>query len=70
MNAWGKALDPEKKFRFLGDSSGQFTRDLGLEFDSAAIFGNNRSKRYAILVENGKVKSVHVEPDNTGIDGR
>lgn len=28
-----------------------------------------RAKRYALVVEDGKVKSVHVEPDNTGTDG-
>jgi 2-Cys peroxiredoxin 5 len=70
INAWGKTLDPEKKFRFLGDTSGEFTRQLGLDFESAAIFGNNRSKRYAIVVKNGKVESVNVEPDNTGVDGK
>lgn len=41
-----------------------------MSFDSAAIFGNNRSKRYALLVENGKVKEAFVEPDNIGLNGR
>lgn len=57
------------QIRFLGDPSGKFTETLDLTFDSAAIFGNNRSKRYALVVEDGKVKSAHVEPDNTGVDG-
>lgn len=35
-----------------------------------AIFGNDRSKRYALVVENGKVKEAFVEPDNTGISGK
>ena len=55
--------------RFLGDPSGQFTEALDVSFDSAAIFGNNRSKRYALLVENGKVKDAFVEPDNIGVNG-
>lgn len=33
------------------------------------MFGNDRSKRYALVTEDGKVKEVHVEPDNTGVDG-
>jgi peroxiredoxin 5 len=37
-----------------------------MSFDGSAIFGGNRSRRYAIIVEDGKVKSVNVEPDNTG----
>ncbi|KAK3698785.1 hypothetical protein LTR37_016789 [Vermiconidia calcicola] len=70
MKAWGEGLDPEKKsgIRFLGDPSGQFTNSLDLAFDAAAIFGHARSKRYAIVVEDGKVKEAHVEPDNTGVN--
>ena len=56
--------------RFLGDPTGQFTEALDLSFDSAAVFGNNRSKRYALLVEDGKVKEAFVEPDNTGVNGK
>lgn len=39
-------------------------------YGGEAIFGNARSKRYAIVVENGKVKEVFEEPDNTGLDGK
>lgn len=60
---------PPFKIRFLGDPAGEFTKALELDFDSTAIFGNRRSKRYALVLEDGKVKSVHVEPDNTGTDG-
>jgi len=60
---------PTSQIRFLGDPSGKFTKDLDLTFDSAAVFGNDRSKRYALVVEDGKVKSAHVEPDNTGVKG-
>lgn len=65
-----RLIDANKtQIRFLGDSSGKFTKELDLLFDSAAIFGNDRSKRYALVVEDGKVKSAHVEPDNTGVNG-
>lgn len=40
-----------------------------MTFDATAIFGQPRSKRYALIVENGKVKAVFVEPDNTGVKG-
>ncbi|CAK7197790.1 hypothetical protein SEUCBS139899_000438 [Sporothrix eucalyptigena] len=70
MKAWGESLDPtqESKIRFLGDPAGEFTKALDLEFDASAFFGNHRSKRYALVIENGKVKSTHIEPDNTGTD--
>jgi 2-Cys peroxiredoxin 5 len=53
----------------LADPAGTFTNALELGFDSATIFGNQRSKRYALVVEDGKVKEAHIEPDNTGVDG-
>lgn len=58
------------QIRFLGDPTAKFTEALDLSFDGAAIFGGPRSKRYALEVEDGKVKSLHVEPDNTGLDGK
>ncbi|KAK4892298.1 hypothetical protein LTR27_009132 [Elasticomyces elasticus] len=69
MGQWGKSLDPEGKsgIRFLADPMGRFTKALELDFDGTAIFGQPRSKRYALVVDDGKVKSVHVEPDNTGV---
>ncbi|KAK5662600.1 hypothetical protein OQA88_8514 [Cercophora sp. LCS_1] len=68
MKAWGEALDPagDAGVRFLADPSGAYTKALDMDWDGSAIFGNERSKRYTIVVENGKVKSVDVEPDNTG----
>ena len=58
------------KIRFLGDPQAEFTNAMDLAFDATAIFGQPRSKRYALLIENGKVKETHVEPDNTGVDGK
>lgn len=71
MGAWGTSLDPTGKsgIRFLADPHGELTSALDLSFDGAAIFGNARSKRYALVVENGKITQTHVEPDNTGLDG-
>lgn len=58
------------KIRFLADPTAKYTEALGLTFDGSAIFGGPRSKRYALKIENGEVKSKHVEPDNTGVDGK
>lgn len=57
------------QIRFLGDPSGDFTSKLDLAFDATSIFGQPRSKRYALLIEDGKVKEAHIEPDNTGVNG-
>ncbi|OJD09739.1 hypothetical protein AJ78_08951 [Emergomyces pasteurianus Ep9510] len=68
--AWSKMVDPEQKsgIRFLGDPQGEFTKALDLDFDGSAIFGNLRSKRYVLVIEDGKVKKTFIEPDNTGLN--
>ena len=71
MKAWAKDLDSDKSsgIRFLADPAGDFTRAIDMEFDAAAIMGNNRSKRYAIVTQDGKVKAAHPEPENTPTTG-
>jgi 2-Cys peroxiredoxin 5 len=53
----------------LGDPAAKFSEALDVAFDASAILGNVRSKRYAMLIEDGKVKEAFVEPDNTGLTG-
>jgi 2-Cys peroxiredoxin 5 len=38
-----------------------------MDFENKPIFGGDRSKRYTIVIKDGKVASVNVEPDNTGV---
>lgn len=58
------------QIRFLGDPSAAFTKALELDFDGTAIFGGPRGKRYALVVENGRVAAAYVEPDNIGTSGK
>ncbi|EME42377.1 hypothetical protein DOTSEDRAFT_175410 [Dothistroma septosporum NZE10] len=70
MKAWQEVLDPGNKsgIHFLADADGNFSKQLGLQFEYPPVFGQaKRSVRSAIVVEDGKVKSVHIEPDNTGV---
>ena len=70
--AWGEQLLENKladdQIRFIADAKGEFTEALDLLFDASKFFGNHRSKRYALLVEDGKVVKTFVEPDNTSVD--
>lgn len=70
MKAWQTKLEAkEKNIRFLADASGALVKALDLSFDATALLGNERSKRFALQTKDGKVTSVAVEPDNTGITG-
>ncbi|KAF2760154.1 Redoxin [Pseudovirgaria hyperparasitica] len=70
MKAWKASLDPDSKsgIRFLADPSAAFAKSLDLTFDAPQIFGGPRSKRYALLIKDGKVAEAHIEPDNTGLN--
>lgn len=54
-------------FRFLADANGALTKALDMQFDSEALFGNKRARRFALYVRNGTVANVFVEPDLTGV---
>ena len=61
MDAWAKASGAEGKIIFLADGNGDFAKEIGLELDGAPIGFGIRSKRYAMLLDDGVVKALHVE---------
>ncbi|XP_053187271.1 peroxiredoxin-5, mitochondrial [Scomber japonicus] len=70
MAAWGKEHGADGKVRMLADPTGAFTQAVDLLLDSdqiVQVLGNKRSKRYSMLVEDGVVKKINVEPDGTGL---
>jgi len=67
MEAWGEAHKATGKIRMLADTCGTFTKAVGMELDLSAVLGTVRSKRYSLLVENGVVTKVNVEPDGKGL---
>ncbi|XP_078344910.1 peroxiredoxin-5, mitochondrial-like [Oculina patagonica] len=67
MAAWGEAHKCEGKIRMLADTKGEFTKAVDMELDATPFLGNVRSKRYAMVVEDGVVKKLNVEPDGTGL---
>lgn len=63
MQAWGQSTGAEAAgITLLADADGSFTRAIGMEFDAAAVGFFGRSKRYAMLVEDGIVKILNEEP--------
>lgn len=66
MAAWEKDQKCEGKIKMLADPLGVFTRAIGMDIDLPPL-GGVRSKRYSMVIEDGKVKSFQVEPDGIGL---
>ena len=66
MQAWGDALGATGKVRMLADPAAVFTRALGLEVEAAGL-GGTRSKRYSMIIKDGVVTALNVEPDGFGL---
>eukprot|EP00092_Neocalanus_flemingeri_P031139 GFUD01033826.1.p1 GENE.GFUD01033826.1~~GFUD01033826.1.p1 ORF type:complete len:158 (-),score=40.89 GFUD01033826.1:245-718(-) len=67
MEAWGKDQGAAGKVRMLADTCGDLTKAMELQLDLSAVLGSVRCKRFSMVVENGKVTSLNVEPDGTGL---
>jgi len=61
MNAWGKDQKADGKVQMLADGNADFTKAVGLELDARANGLGIRSQRYAMVVDNGVVKTLNVE---------
>ncbi len=66
MGAWGKDQNADELL-MLADGNGEFTAALGLELDGSGFGMGTRSQRYAMVVEDGTVTHLNVEP-GAGID--
>jgi peroxiredoxin len=63
MHFWAQHMNAEGKLIFLADNNADFVKTIGLEFDASGGLGGTRSKRYAMLVEDGVVKVLNVESE-------
>ena len=61
MGAWGKSQNADELL-MVADGNGEFTKAVGLEMDATGFGMGTRSKRYAMIVEDGVVKHLAVEP--------
>lgn len=66
MDAWGKAQNAEELL-MLADGNGELTAAMGLEMDGSGFGLGQRSKRFALIAEDGVVSFLAVEPAG-GID--
>jgi glutathione-dependent peroxiredoxin len=65
MNEWASNQGAEN-VQFLPDGNGEFTAGMGQLVDKADLGFGKRSWRYSMLVRNGVVEKMFVEPNKPG----
>lgn len=61
MAAWEKATNGAGKLRYLSDWDASFTKAIGMDQDRSAGTMGIRSKRYSMIVEDGRVTALNIE---------
>ena len=62
MDAWGDSQNVGDSVVMLADGNGEFTSAIGLEMDGSGFGLGTRSQRYAMVLEDGVVTVLQVEP--------
>ncbi|PID45990.1 MAG: glutathione peroxidase [Proteobacteria bacterium] len=65
MNEWSADQHAEN-ITFLPDGNGEFTDGMGLLVDKAELGFGKRSWRYSMLVNDGRIEKMFIEPDLPG----
>ena len=65
MNAWKSQQDAEN-IMVIPDGNGEFTAGMGMLVDKNDLGFGKRSWRYAMLVRDGIVEKMFIEPDQPG----
>lgn len=63
MQAWAKDQNAEN-ITMIADGGAAFTKALGLEMDTGD-FGGIRAQRFAMIIDNGAVSLLNIEPPKT-----
>ena len=60
MDAWGKDKNAEELL-MVADGNGDFTKAMGLEMDGSGFGLGQRSQRYSLIAEDGKITALNIE---------
>ncbi len=63
MDAWSQQSKGKGKIVYLADGAADFAKAIGLEMDMSAHGMGVRSKRYSMLVKDGVVQELNIEPN-------
>ena len=61
MDAWGKSAGVGNSIVMAADGNGEYTRALGLELDARGYGMGMRGQRFALVIDDGTVRQVHIE---------
>ncbi|ODR96231.1 alkyl hydroperoxide reductase [Methyloceanibacter marginalis] len=61
LDAWAETSGAKGKITILSDGNAEFTKKIGMDFDGGGIGLGTRSKRYAMVVDDGVVQVLHTE---------
>ncbi len=65
MNEWGKSQEAEN-IALIPDGNGAFTEGMGLLVDKSDLGFGKRSWRYSMLVKDGVIMKMFIEPEQEG----
>lgn len=61
MDAWARSAGVGDAIVMAADGNGEFTNALGLSLDARGFGMGMRGQRFALVIEDGVVRQVHVE---------
>jgi peroxiredoxin len=61
MGAWARFTGGEGKILYLADGNGGFVKSVGLDGDMSGAGMGLRSRRFSMIVDDGKVTALNVE---------
>lgn len=65
MEAWGSSQEAES-IELIPDGNGEFSEGMGMLVDKSDIGFGKRSWRYSMLVNDGVIEKMFIEPDKPG----
>jgi len=66
MDAWGKSANVGDKIVMAADGNGEFTEKMGMLAGKEDLGFGRRSWRYSMLVRDGVIEEMFIEPDVPG----
>ena len=68
MQAWGEALGVGEAVEMLADGNGEFATATGLTLDGSGFGLGQRSTRFSMLIDDGKLVQFNVESNPSEMD--